>query len=105
MSNPSGIKPVEFNVLVDQDAVESATKGGLYKPDHLVDQEKYAQTKGVIIAVSPMAFSFDDWPADEPKPKPGDRVFFAKHSGTLVKGVDDKEYRVIKDRDVVGVME
>ena len=58
-----------------------------------------------IVAVSPMAFAFDDWPQDEPTPKPGDRIVFARHAGTFVTGKDDEQYRVVKDKDVVAVKE
>ena len=102
--NASGIKVIEYNVLVDQDVIDDQTTGGLWKPDGLKEQEKHGQTTGVLIALSPMAFAFDDWPEGEEKPKVGDRVFFAKHSGAFVEGADGKEYRVIKDKDVIGVM-
>lgn len=100
----SGIRPIEFNVLVRQEAVPTKTKGGLMKPDEIIEREKHAQTRGVIVAVSPMAFAFDDWPAGEPKPKPGDKVAFARHAGTFIDGEDGVEYRVVKDKDIVAVM-
>lgn len=102
--NPSGIKMIEYNVLVDQDIVEERTKGGVVLPDEHRDRQKHGVTWGRIVDMSPMAFEFDDWPVGEAKPKVGDRVFFAKHSGCFVTGKDDKEYRVVKDKDVVGVM-
>jgi chaperonin GroES len=103
--NTSGITPVEYNVLIRQERVEERTKGGLVLPGETQEREKHAQTRGVIVAVSPMAFTFDDWPVEEPKPQVGQRVVFAKHSGTFVTGEDGEEYRVIKDRDIVGVMQ
>lgn len=103
--NPSGIRPIEYNVLIKQDKIEEKTKGGLHLPGETQDREKHAQTRGVLVAVSPMAFSFDEWPEGEPKPQVGQRVFFARHAGTFVEGEDGEEYRVVKDKDVVGVME
>ncbi|WP_290688537.1 hypothetical protein [Haematobacter sp. UBA3484] len=105
MENSSGFRPVEFNVLIKQDKVEEKTKGGLLLSTDVQEREKYSATRGVIVAVSPMAFAFDDWPGGEPKPKPGDAVVFARHAGVFVTGLDDEEYRVIKDKDVVAVME
>lgn len=103
--NSSGIRPVEYNVLLKQDDVDEKTEGGLYLPGETQERNKHAQVRGVIVAVSPMAFTFDDWPDDEPKPQVGQSVVFAKHTGTFVDGLDGVEYRVVKDRDVVAVID
>lgn len=93
------IEVTEFNVLIDQDVVAEKTKGGLYIPDDRRDRDKHAQTWGTIIATGPRAFSEDDIWGDI-RPKAGDRVFWARHSGGLVE-IDGKEYRIVKDKDVV----
>lgn len=105
MRNTSGITPVEYNVLIKQDIVEQKTKGGLYIPDENLEREKHGQTRGVIVAVSEMAFNEDVWPGETPRPTPGQRIVFAKHTGTFVMGLDDEEYRIIKDKDVVGLID
>ena len=104
MTNESGISPIEYNVLLKQDAVDQKTKGGLIKPDEVLDRDKHGQTRGTIVAVSPMAFTFDDWPHGVEKPKPGDKVAIAKHAGTFLTGNDGEEYRVVKDKDIVAVI-
>lgn len=104
MINPSGIKPIEYNVLLKQDKVEEKSAGGIFIPDDVKERQRHGQTLGQIVALSPMAFSFDEWPASEPKPEIGQRVVFARHAGTFVDGLDGEEYRVVKDRDIVGVM-
>ena len=105
MENNSGITPVEFNVLVKQDAVEEKTKGGLHLPTELQERERHGQTRGIIVAVADLAFNEDVWPGDKPRPAAGQRIAFAKHAGTFVEGTDGEEYRVIKDKDVVGLIE
>lgn len=104
MDNPSGINPVEFNVLVKQDDISARTKGGLMKPDELVEREKHAQTRGVIVALSPLAFNEDIFPKGMERPKPGDQIAFARHAGTFIEGKDGAEYRIVKDKDVVAVI-
>lgn len=104
MENTSGFNPVEFNVIVKQDDTEGKTKFGLIKPDEVVEREKHGQTQGVLVALSPLAFNSDIWPADMPRPEPGARVAFARHAGTFVNGLDGVEYRVVKDKDIVAVM-
>ena len=101
--NTSGITPTEFNVLISQEKIEDKTPGGLIKPEDMQERERYAQTKGVIIAVSPLAFNEDVWPESMPKPEPGQAIVFARHAGVFVDGDDGKEYRIIKDKDVVGL--
>jgi co-chaperonin GroES (HSP10) len=104
MDNTSGYSPVEFNVIVKQDDAGAKTKFGLIKPDEVVEREKHGQTQGVLVALSPLAFNADIWPADMPRPEPGARVAFARHAGTFVNGLDGVEYRVVKDKDIVAVM-
>lgn len=103
--NKSGIKPCEFNVLVRQDNVDPVTKMGLHMPEEHLERLKHGQTRGVIVAVSPLAFNEDVWPEGVEKPKPGQKIAFAKHAGTFVTGNDEEEYRVIKDKDVVALIE
>jgi len=104
MQNPSGIRPVEFNILIKQDEV-SNKQGLVYLPDDEVERRKHAQTRGTIIEISPLAFNEDVWPAGMDKPKSGDRIAFARHAGTFIEGLDGVEYRVIKDKDVVALIE
>lgn len=105
MSNTSGLRPIEFNVVVKQDAVEDKTAGGLMKPLELVERERHAQTRGTIIAVSDFAFNEDIYPATHVRPRPGQRCVWARHAGVLTDGSDGEEYRVIKDKDVVAIIE
>lgn len=102
--NPSGLKPLEFNLILKQEDVGAKTPGGLWKPETLAEKEKHGATKGTIVALSPLAFNEDILPVDVRRPQPGDRVLFARHAGVLVKGEDGEEYRIIKDKDVVAVI-
>ena len=102
--NPSGINPLEFNVLIDPDKIEEKTAGGLYKPQDATEREKHQQTKGTIVALSPLAFNADIYPTDMPKPQPGQRVAIALHAGAFIKGADGKEYRMVKDKDITAMI-
>jgi co-chaperonin GroES (HSP10) len=102
--NPSGIQPSEFKVLILQDEVEKITKGGIHIPDEAHERDQYAAMTGVIIAVSPLAFTYENWPEGARKPSVGDRVVFAKYAGAVCKGKDGVEYRLVNDRDICAVM-
>lgn len=98
-----GIAPHEFNVLVLPRELESETTGGIMLPDHLKDREKEAAVEGLLVAVSPAAFSYAEWPQGTAQPQPGQCVLFSRYAGLLVKGDDGRTYRVLKDKDVIAI--
>jgi chaperonin GroES len=102
--HPSGILPTEFKVLIEPETVEEKTKGGIILPDETKERDQFAQMKGTLVAVSPLAFTYADWASEDDKPKPGDKVLFAKYAGAKVTGMDGREYRLANDKDVAAVL-
>lgn len=98
--NKSGIKPVEFKVLVKPKAVKEKTAGGIVIPDQVKEKESFSVSEGELIAVAPLAFTDPDW---LDKPQVGETVVFAKYAGRDIKGSDGEIYRLIDDRDLEGV--
>lgn len=105
--NNSGIRPVQYMVIVKPDDVEKTTKGGIILPDTKVEKDEFQRMEGVLVAVSPMAFTFKDWPAgmDDQKPRVGNRVTFARYNATEITGRDGGKYWLMKDESILGVME
>lgn len=103
MTNESGIYPVEYRVLIAPIEVQEKTKGGIIIPDETKERDQFAQMKGTLVAVSPLAFTYDDWKGAE-KPKPGDQVLFAKYAGAVVDGKDGRKYRIVNDKDIAAVL-
>lgn len=101
--NP-GIEPFEFNVLVYPEETETVTKGGIILTDRQREVEGIASVRGLLVAVSPAAFSYHDWPDSVKLPEAGDHVIFAKYAGTLITGDDGKEYRICKDKDITAIV-
>lgn len=99
MTNPSGISPMDVKVLVKPEAVEEKTAGGIILADVTKDRNKYAATRGMLIAVGPNAFA--EWGAGN-APVEGSRVLFAQYAGSRFKGDDGEEYVVMNDEDVIG---
>lgn len=97
-----GLRPVGYSLLVAMDVLEERTLGGIIIPDKHRDREDSASEKGLIVAISPMAFKGGDWAADTP-PAPGDTVLFQRYAGTEFEGADGKKYRILKDEDLKGV--
>lgn len=104
--NPSGITPMEYKVVVlpKQELGYVELKGGfkLHKPDETKERDQHAASQGVVVAVSPTAFTFE---VGAPKAEPGQTVLFARYSGMTHKGKDGVEYRIMNDKDIVAVME
>ena len=103
-ANPSGINPTEFKVLIAP--VEVTDKiGSIFIPDEHKDRAQFAQMEGTLVALAPLAFTYDKWEGcEDQKPKPGDKVLFAKFAGFAHKGKDGKTYRVVSDKDVSAVL-
>lgn len=99
----AGIIPVGLSVLVLPDQVEETygdtgiVRGTITK----LEQEQLSQTDGEVIAIGPLAW-FDE---KTPRCKVGDRVVMTKYAGMIRKGKDGLSYRLIKDNDVIGILE
>ena len=103
VKNPSGIMPTEFKVLVKPDKIEEKTAGGIIKPQMTRDRDQFAVTTGTLVALSPLAFTFelgDHW-----RPVVGDHVVYGKYLGSEIEGKDGETYRLINDKDIAAVLE
>ena len=92
------IKPLFDKVVVEGLKAEEKTKSGLYLTS--AAQEKPATC--VVVAVGPGGTV--DGKEIVMQVKVGDKVLLAKYSGTEVK-VDDKEYTIIRQSDILAVVE
>lgn len=93
------IKPLADKIVIKViDDVEK-TSGGIFIPDSAKEKPQ----KGEIIAVGPGKFS-DNGTREEMDVKAGDKVLFAKYSGTDVK-IDEVEYKILSVKDVLAIIE
>jgi chaperonin GroES len=92
-------RPLHDRVVVTRIDVEGKTAGGIIIPD----TAKEKPTEGEVIAVGPGGRDESGKliPIDL---KQGDRVLFGKWSGTEVK-IDGVEYLIMKESDIMGVIE
>jgi chaperonin GroES len=95
-----GLAPQKYRVLIKPDKVEEKI-GNIYIPEQTQERDQHAAMEGELVAMSPIAFDWDRWPEDHPKPQVGSRVVINKYSGVIVKGNDGEEYRVMNDEDVL----
>ena len=107
--NDSGLIPAEYNVVIKMDPTEEKTAGGIILPSTKKERDELATDEGTLIALSPLAFSYADWPEDARIPRAGDRVLFAQYAGRMWKRNEgtakEATYRLLKDKDIVAVIE
>lgn len=100
-----GLEPLEYKVIVrpveEKGYVEFKGGGKLWKPDETKERDQHAAMEGTVVAVSALAFTYEEWPKDAVPPAVGDVVIFARYSGVFVKGNDGVEYRIMNDKDVI----
>ena len=92
-------RPLHDRVLVRRVEQEAKTTGGIIIPD--TAQEK--PMEGDVIAVGP-GVRGEDGQVHPLDVKVGDRVLFAKWSGTEVK-IDGEELIIMKESDVIGIID
>ena len=90
--------PLHDRVLVRRIEGEEKTKGGLIIPD----TAKEKPSEGEVISVGEGARK-DSGELIAPVVKPGDRILFAKWSGTEVK-IDGEDLLIMKESDIMGVI-
>jgi chaperonin GroES len=93
------IRPLHDRILVKRLAEADKTAGGLYIPD--TAKEKPVEAK--VIAVG-SGKRLEDGKLRAPNVKAGDKVLFAKYSGTEVK-IDGEEHLILREEDLLAVVE
>ena len=93
------VRPLQDRVLVTRLEEETKTAGGIIIPDN--NKEKPAQGKVVSVG---SGYRNQDGSMRALDVKEGDTILFGKYSGTEVK-VGDKDYLIMREDDILGVMQ
>ena len=93
------IRPLQDRVIVKRIAEEEKTKGGIIIPDTAKEKPQ----EGRIVAVGKGKVN-DDGKILPLSVKAGDKILFAKYSGTEVK-LNGNEYLIMREDDILGVVE
>jgi chaperonin GroES len=97
-ANKLQLKPLSDRVVLKKLEAEEKTSGGIVLPD--TAKEKPQQ--GEILAVGPGRVD-DKGNRTALEVKVGDKVLFAKYSGTEVK-IDGTEYLIIQEKDILAIV-
>ena len=93
------IQPLADRVLLKVLEAESKTKGGIVLPDSAKEKPQ----EGEIIAVGKGKIG-EDGSVRPPAVKVGDKVLFAKYSGTEVTTKAGEEYLIVKEEDILAII-
>ena len=92
------IKPLEDRIVIKSLEAEQTTASGLVIPDTAKEKPQ----EGEVLAVGPGRI--DDKGNRVPLDvNVGDRVIYSKYGGTEIK-IDDKEYQILREDDILGII-
>jgi len=92
-------KPLADRLLVKRLEAEEVKKSGIIIPDTVKEKPQ----KGKVIAVGPGRLD-DKGKRVSLDVKKGDSILFSKYAGTEIK-IEDEEYLIMREDDVLGVIE
>jgi chaperonin GroES len=93
------IRPLHDRILVKREEEKEVKKGGIIIPD--TAREKPQEGKVIAVGNGKVNEDGKKIPLDV---KAHDRILFGKYSGSEVK-VDDQEYLIMKEDDVLAIIE
>jgi len=92
------VQPLGDRILVEILEAKDKTKGGIVLPD--TAKEKPQEAKVISVGKGKVS---DDGKAVPLELKSGDKILFGKYTGTEIT-VDDKEYLILKEEDVLAII-
>lgn len=92
------LKPLADRVVIKSAETEEVVKGGIILPGSAKEKPQMAE----VIAVGPGGVV--DGKEINMYVKVGDKVIYSKYAGTEVK-LDDKEYIIVRQNDILAVVE
>jgi chaperonin GroES len=94
------IRPLHDRVIVKRlEPKEQTSAAGIIIPDTAKEKPQ----EGEVIAVGP-GKSLEDGKVQPMNVKAGDKILFGKYAGTDVK-IDEEEYIIMREDDILGVLE
>jgi len=93
------IRPLHDRILVERLEEKEVKKGGIIIPD--TAKEKPQEARVIAVGNGKVTDEGKKIPLDV---KAGDKILFGKYSGSEVK-LDDKEYLILREEDVLAILE
>jgi chaperonin GroES len=93
------LQPLGDRVVVQREASEEKTSGGILLPDNAKDKP----ARGVVISVGNGRL-LEDGSRGQLQVKTGDRVIFSSYAGETFK-VDDQELLLMREDDILAIID
>ena len=93
------LRPLDDGVVIKQSEAEEKTAGGIYLPDAAREKPQI----GKVVAVGPGKL-LDNGKRNQMSVKKNDKVIYAKYIGSDVE-IDEKKYVILKESDILGIVE
>jgi len=93
------IRPLHDRIVVKREEEKEVKKGGIIVPD--TAKEKPQEGKVIAVGNGRVTEDGKKIPLDV---KARDKILFGKYSGSEVK-IDDEEYLIMKEEDVLAIIE
>ena len=93
------VRPLHDRIVVERLEEKEVKKGGIIIPD--TAKEKPQEGKVIAVGNGKVGDNGKKIPLDV---KAGDKILFGKYSGSEVK-IDDKEYLIMREEDVLAILE
>ena len=93
------LKPLADRLVVEPIEREEVTASGIFVPE--TAKEKPQEGKVVAVGNGKVTEEGKKIPLDV---KAGDKILFGKYSGSEVK-IDDEEYLILREEDVLAILE
>lgn len=92
------VRPLGARVLLKEIEAQETTKSGIVLPSNAKEKSYIAE----VIEVGPGEIK--DGKEIKMRVKKGDKVLYSRYSGTDIK-LDDQEYRIVKQDDILAIVE
>jgi chaperonin GroES len=93
------VRPLHDRIMVERLEEQEVRRGGIIIPD--TAKEKPQEGKVVAVGTGKVGDDGKKIPLDV---KTGNKILFGKYSGSEVK-IDDKEYLIMREEDVLAILE
>ncbi len=93
------LKPLGDRVIVEPLEKEEQTASGIYIPETAKERPQ----EGLVLAVGPGRV-LDDGTRSQMEVAVDNKVIFAKYAGTEIK-LDDKKYLILKESDILAIVQ
>lgn len=98
-SGKTKIRPLQDRILVQRTNEEEKSRGGIIIPDSA--KEKPQEARVIAVGKGRVSEEGKVTPLDV---KAGDKILFGKYSGNEIK-IDGEDYLIIKEDDVLAILE